>query len=268
MALTTSQAAGASYGTTLAQLDSRNVDRYDEQLTIGASVGLAREYPMYRWKFEAGHVDIGVDIVGGRRPSRDLDIVIVALHVPKLVDIQRLLGTVGGDTAGKGDTEPSPALAVLLPGRQFFTLHARPCEQEGYVQVGPHRAADKVGKLQFRPRRFQHMTRKGRARVSHFPEHSSITCFESDLAGLEAGPAAVRAKREMQSPFGAKPYRDAGLGQRVRVALDLPERTALPELRRDRLEPFPAIEPAMSVDRKLRQCDHAMVSKNYWPVIE
>lgn len=63
-----------------AQLNVRKIDRHNERFTVDAGVGLAREYAPYCRDFDAGHVDVAVDIMCARRASGDLDIVIVALQ--------------------------------------------------------------------------------------------------------------------------------------------------------------------------------------------
>ena len=78
-------------------------------------------------------------------------------------------------------------------------------EQEGRVEIGPHRASREVGELQLGPRRFEHMPREGRPGRGQLFEDPSLRILDGDAIGAEPCAPIVGSERLMGRPFLDEP---------------------------------------------------------------
>jgi hypothetical protein len=79
------------------------------------AVGGAREDPVPGGEPDARDLVVVEDVVRGVRAATDLDVVVVARQEAVLVEVQRLLGAVGGEIARPDDAQASPVLPAFVP---------------------------------------------------------------------------------------------------------------------------------------------------------
>ena len=186
--------------------------------------------------------------MSARRVAGNLHIVVVALQQTVSIDIERLYGAVGRDLLRESHLQALPGLAVFAPVRQLFTYNTGSRQQEWHVEVGPHSNTGEVGKLRLRPRRLERVADEGGAGSIEFLNHPARAVLDLDLLGPEQGDLPVGAERMVGRPFIAQSDRDVGLIEFSAMAFEMPERTALLQMRGEAGECLPGVEAAMGID--------------------
>src|SRR6185436_20299531 len=82
-----------------AERDLAEIDRDDEGLGERLAVGRAREDPVLGGKADARDLLVVGDVVRRARAAADLDLVVVPREEAVVVEVERLLGAVGGEVA-------------------------------------------------------------------------------------------------------------------------------------------------------------------------
>jgi hypothetical protein len=114
-------------------------------------VRLAREDPVLRRKDDAKELlEIG-DVVCGRCTAADLNVVVVPLQQSLVIEVKRLLRTVGRYIRGEADFQTTPRFACFLPGLDFFGFNAGSGKEKWSIHIRPHRASSEVCELQIAP---------------------------------------------------------------------------------------------------------------------
>ena len=122
------------------------------------AVRLETEDSMLRRKDDARELfEIG-DVVCGPYAAADLDVVVVPLQQFLLIEVQRLLCTVGRDIRREADFQTTPRFACFLPGLDFFGFNARSGKEKWRIHIRPHRASSEVRELQIVPRGLESMS--------------------------------------------------------------------------------------------------------------
>jgi len=115
------------------------------------AVGLKTEDPMLRWKDDARELlEIG-NVVCGPYTAADLDVVVVPFQQSFLIEVQRLLCTVGRYICWEADLQTTPRFARFLPRLDLFGFNAGSGKEKRSIHVGPHRGSSEVGELQITP---------------------------------------------------------------------------------------------------------------------
>jgi hypothetical protein len=128
------------------------------------------------WHLDPLEIAIAADIVGAAVPAQDIDGVVVATHEAVGAKMSDLRFGVAGDAVGKGDLQPAPFLAILMPWLDLFTLEARVGVEEGRSEVGPQGLAGEVGDVEFVPWRFERLAgKRGLGIVATLNEPSSVS---------------------------------------------------------------------------------------------
>src|SRR5580704_3771996 len=108
------------------------------------AVRLETEDPMVRRKDNAKELlEIG-HVVCGPYTAADLDVVVVPLQQSLLIEVQRLLCTVGRDIRRETDFQTTPRFACFLPGLDFLGFNAGSREEKRSIHIRPHRASSEV----------------------------------------------------------------------------------------------------------------------------
>jgi hypothetical protein len=101
---------------------------------------------------DARDFDVVGDVVRRAGTVGALDIVVVTRQEPLVVEMQCLLGAVGGEVARPDDAQPPPALAGLIPRLRLTRRESGHRERERLRQAGPHRCIHEVRELNGVPR--------------------------------------------------------------------------------------------------------------------
>jgi hypothetical protein len=128
-----------------------HVDRDDQWFGRGMAVRLETEDPMLHRKDDSKQLLKVGDVVCGSYAAADLDVVVVPLQQSFVIEVQRLLSTVGRDIRGKADLQTTPRFACFLPGLDFFGINAGSGKEKRSIHIRPHRASREVCELQIAP---------------------------------------------------------------------------------------------------------------------
>src|SRR5258707_358809 len=128
-----------------------HIDRDDQRFGCGMAVRLETEDPMLHRKNDARELLKIGDVVRGPYTAADLDAVVVPLQQSFLIEVQRLLRTVGRDIRGKADLQTTPRFACFLPRLDFFGFNAGSGKEKRSIHIRPHRASSEVCELQIAP---------------------------------------------------------------------------------------------------------------------
>src|SRR5260221_4672001 len=119
----------------------------------------------------------------GRRAAGDRRAVVYPADQAAAIDVKNLLGAVGRNMIRKGDLKPPARFAVVLPRLDFFRLESRQREDEGRVEIVPHRVAAEISEMQIVPRGFDGMALKGAARILSILDRLSVRGFDHAAVG-------------------------------------------------------------------------------------
>src|SRR6202022_1853971 len=89
-------------------------------------------------------LEIG-DVVCGRCSATDLNVVVVPLQQSLLIEVKRLLRTVGCNIRWEADFQTTPRFACFLPGLDFFGFNAGSGKEKWSIHIRPHRASSEIG---------------------------------------------------------------------------------------------------------------------------
>src|SRR4051794_25504587 len=100
--------------------DVGEFDGHDELLRYRLVVGVADvDHPGARYDDAVDLIEVR-DVVGSRRTTGDVDLVVAATDEAVVVDVEHLGGTVGADGVGIAHVQSPPPLPVLGPRLAFF----------------------------------------------------------------------------------------------------------------------------------------------------
>ncbi len=133
------------------------IDRDEHRVKRRRVVRLTNEHTTLRRHHDAGHVLVVRDVMGSWSVACDLYIIVVPAQQSIVTEIEDLLGAVRGDVRWELHLEAPPGLVLLLPRLDLGDFESGPGQGEGDGQIGPHRIACEVDKMQIIPRGLQGM---------------------------------------------------------------------------------------------------------------
>jgi hypothetical protein len=186
-------------------------------IAIRAAVGTSRVGTPLCGKTNAVELCGVIDVLGRRKATCDIYLVVMATQQEVWPEIQILLRAVAGDRSEESYPQHPPGLTFFTPGRNFVNLKTRHRHQERRVQISPHGVATEVGAVQRLPRCLVLMARKGSAWVVAFGDERAVGRLDRDPLRHESHAPVGIAVRRYARPFAVNSGGDA---TRCCIALD------------------------------------------------
>src|SRR5229473_2476541 len=175
------------------KLNAGDINRNKDRIWNRCSVRLPAQRPPLRGDLDSGKILVVGHVMRGRCAAGDGRDVVHPAKQAVAIDMEDLFGAVRCNVIRKDNPEQPAFFAVVIPRLDFFRLKPGQREDEGRVEVIPHRVTAEIGEIQIVPRGFNGMAGKGRAGICSTLEGLSVERFDR---GVVRGAYAAHARAD------------------------------------------------------------------------
>jgi hypothetical protein len=165
------------------EFDVVNVESDRGQVEVDGVVGVAAKDPAARGDPEAVEGLVAAGVVADQGAAVYFDDVVHASLQPFGIEVEHLVGVVGGDRSSEPHLQPPPGLAGLGPGFDLAGRHTRVGEQEWGGEVVPAGVAEEIAQVWRVPGAIAQHALESRARGVEFIDRLAVQGFHGDGVG-------------------------------------------------------------------------------------